>query len=103
MLSMMQGDAYNIYLTILNESGEAIADTDVSKVYITFGGTTKSYPDGAVSYADGEWAYPVTQAQTIGMSKVEELQVRVKLISGDVEGAKIGNIYILPSSNKEEM
>ena len=103
MLSMMQGDAYNIYLTILNESGEAITDADVSKVNITFGGTTKSYPDGAVSYDDGEWLYPVTQAQTIGMANVAELSVRVKYTGGDVEGAKIGNVYIIPSADKEEM
>ena len=103
MLSMMQGDAYNIYLTILNESGEAITDADVSKVNITFGGTTKSYPDGAVSYDDGEWLYPVTQAQTIGMANVAELSVRVKYNTGDVEGAKIGNVYIIPTADKEEM
>ena len=103
MLSMMQGDAYDIHLTLVNEDDTPITDADVSKVNITFGGTTKSYPDGAVSYDDGEWLYPVTQAQTIGMANVAELSVRVKYNTGDVEGAKIGNVYIIPTADKEEM
>lgn len=103
MLSMMQGDAYDIHLTLVKDDDTAITDADVSKVNITFGGTTKSYPDGAVSYDDGEWLYPVTQAQTIGMAEVAELSVRVKYNTGDVEGAKIGNVYIIPSADKEEM
>ena len=103
MLSMMQGDAYDIHLTLVKEDDTPIADTDVSKVNITFGGTTKSYPDGVVTYDDGEWLYPVTQAQTIGMPSVAELSVRVKFNTGDVEGAKIGNVYIIPTTDKEEM
>ena len=94
MLSMMQGDAYDIHLTLVKEDDTPITDADVSKVNITFGGTTKSYPDGAVTYDadEGEWLYPVTQAQTIGMPPVAELSVRVKYNTGDVEGAKIGNV-----------
>lgn len=103
MLSMMQGDAYDIHLTLVKDDNTPITDADVTKVNITFGGTVKSYPDGAVSYDDGEWLYPVTQAQTIGMGEVAEVSVRVKYNSGDVEGAKIGNVYIIPSDDKEEM
>lgn len=103
MLTMMQGDAYDIHLTLVNDDNTPITDADVSKVNITFGGTTKSYPDGAVSYDDGEWLYPVTQAQTIGMPSVAELSVRVKYNTGDVDGAKIGNVFIVSSEDKEEM
>lgn len=103
MLSMVQGDAYDIHLTLLRDDDTPIVDTDVAKVNITFGGTTKSYPDGAVTYDDGEWLYPVTQAQTIGMPPVTELSVRVKFYGGDVEGAKIGNVYIIPTEDKEVM
>ena len=103
MLSMMQGDAYDIRLTLVRDDDTPIVDTDVAKVNITFGGTTKSYPDGAVTYDDGEWLYPVTQAQTIGMPSVAELSVRVKFFGGDVEGAKIGNVFIVSSEDKEEM
>ena len=56
-----------------------------------------------MTYDDGEWLYPVTQAQTIGMANVAELSVRVKYNTGDVEGAKIGNVYIVSSEDKEEM
>ena len=105
MLSMMQGDAYDIHLTLIDEDNTPITDADVSKVNITFGGTTKSYPDGAVTYDadEGEWLYPVTQAQTIGMPPIADLSVRVKFIGGDVEGANIGNVYVIPSEDKEEM
>ena len=103
MLSMMQGDAYDIRLTLVRDDDTPIVDTDVAKVNITFCGTTKSYPDGAVTYDDGEWLYPVTQAQTIGMPSVAELSVRVKFFGGDVEGAKIGNVFIVLSEDKEEM
>ena len=103
MLSMMQGDAYDIRLTLVRDDNTPITDEDVAKVNITFGGTTKSYPDGAVSYDDGEWLYPVTQGQTISMPAVAELSVRVKFNSGDVEGAGIGNVYIRSSQDKEEM
>lgn len=104
MLSMMQGDAYDIRLTLVREDDDSpITDTDVAKVNITFGGTTKSFPNGSVDYDNGEWIYPVTQGQTIGMANVSELSVRVKFNSGDVEGAIIGNVYIVPSADKEEM
>ncbi len=104
MMQMMRGDAYYIRITLLKEDDEPILDTDVAKVNITCGGLVKSYPNGDVGFDDGEWLYPVTQLESLSVfPSISNLSVRVKFNSGDVEGARIGNVYIIPSQDKEEM
>lgn len=101
MMTIMQGDAYDVTLTLTDDNDDRITDADVLDVEITLGGLSKTYSSGDVIYSSGEWAMSLTQDETFAMSKVLPLEARVKFNSGDVVGAKVGNVYVLPSKSKE--
>jgi len=102
MICIMQGDAYEIALTLNDEENHAIVDTDVADVEITLGGIRKTYADGDVLYDDGKWLFPVTQEETMKcLPSISGLQVRVKYALGDVVGATIGNVYVTASASNE--
>ena len=102
MLQMMRGDSYEIAITLTDEENQPIAPADVSEVEISLGDLKKTYTSGDVAYNDGKWLFPVSQDETLStVAAVSTLQVRVKYLLGDVVGAKVGNVYIVPSSSNE--
>ena len=102
MLQMMRGDSYEIAITLTDEENQPIAPADVSEVEISLGDIIKTYSSGEVIYDDGKWLFPVAQDETLStVAAVSTLQVRVKYLLGDVVGAKVGNVYIVPSSSNE--
>ena len=101
-MQMMRGDAYEIALTLTDEESQAITDADVTDVEIVLGGIRKTYANGDVTFSDGKWIFPISQEETLnGLPSVSGLQVRVKYTLGDVVGATVGNVYVLPSSSNE--
>lgn len=102
MMQMMRGDQYEIALTLTDEENQPIVPADVAEVEIALGDLIKTYSSGEVVYDDGKWLFPVTQDETLStVAAVSTLQVRVKYLLGDVVGARVGNVYILPSSSNE--
>ena len=102
MLQMMRGDSYEIAITLTDEENQPITPADVSEVEIALGDLKKTYTSGDVTYNDGKWLFPVTQDETLStVAAVSTLQVRVKYLPGDVVGARVGNVYIVPSSSNE--
>lgn len=102
MMQIMRGDQYEIALTLTDEQNHAITDEDVAEVEIALGDLVKTYSSGAVIYAEGKWLFPISQGETLStVAAVNTLQVRVKYLLGDVVGAKVGKVYVTPSSSNE--
>lgn len=102
MMQMMRGDSYEIAITLKDEQNHPITDADVAEVEIALGDLIKTYSSGAVIYNDGKWLFPVTQGETLSaVAAINTLQVRVKYALGDVVGAKVGKVYVIPSASNE--
>ena len=97
-MQIMQGDQYTIGVIIKDDAGNVISEAD--EVMITLGNISRGISDG-VHYDNGEWIFPVTQADTFSLPEVSKLQVRVKFSDGAVGGASVGTVFVVPSANKE--
>lgn len=99
---MMQGDAYNLGFTIRNNAGSAVTPEDVINVEITIGNLTKTFQNGDVTYLDGKWYFPLTQAETFQFRpSAVKAQVRIKWANGVVEGKPAYGVRIHESRSKE--
>ena len=96
MMQIMQGDAYDVAITLKDEDNHPITDSDVDEVEVTLGNLEKS-----AIYSEGEWVISLSQEETFALEGIEGLQVRCLFRSGDVAGAKVGKVYILNSASKE--
>jgi hypothetical protein len=100
--TMMQGDSYVLEIEILNEDDVAVTDADVSDVEITIGHLSKTYKDGAVSYEDGKWIFPLTQEETFKFpASAVPAQLRIVWPNGQVEGVNLGKHFVSESISKE--
>lgn len=98
MSSMVQGDAYNLDVTIKNNSSP-INVADVRTVEFTLFNLKKNYPND-VAYSDGKFHIPLTQQETFRLPKLCQMQVRVKFKSGDVIGSEIKQIDVAHALSK---
>lgn len=99
---MMQGDAYNLGFTVLNNAGVAVTPTDIIDMEITIGHLRKTYSGGQLSYLDGRWFFPLSQKETFGYwPKVAKSQIRIKWANGIVEGKEIHGVRFYESISKE--
>lgn len=88
-LSIKRGDAYNIPVPV-TVRGLPLGAEDVEKAVFSVGEAfTLTYP-GAVGYEDGRFSLPLTQALSLGLEAGRQypLDVRVKLVTGDVLGCQ---------------
>lgn len=95
---MVQGDAYNIDLTIKN-NGKPIDISNVETVEVSLLYLQKTYP-AEITYSDGKFHFPITQQETFKLPKICKMQVRVKFRSGDVIGSAIQQIDVEHSLSK---
>lgn len=89
MASVMQGDAYNIPVTIKSGNGTLITPEITACVEITVGQFTKRWP-GQVTFDEktGEWQFPVTQKQTFRFAPgAAVVQARVVFQDGSIMAA----------------
>ena len=99
---MMQGDNYNIGLTISNNAGSIVTPSDIIDVEITINGLAKTYAAGELVYTDGVWGYPVTQDDSFTLRPgAAKAQVRVKWADGTVEGQDIYGLRIHEAMSRE--
>lgn len=90
----MMGAAYSLPFVI--KSGETvITSADVSSVRIGIANLTAIYPNGRLSYTDGVWYFPITQAQSYRLPQGEVcFQVQIQLASGEVLSSKKDRLTI---------
>lgn len=96
MMQMMQGDAYDLAITLKDENNYPITDADADEVEVTLGNIEKS-----AVYSEGEWVISLSQEETFALNGIAGLQVRCLFHGGDVAGANVGKVYILTSVSKE--
>lgn len=98
---MMQGDAYLLGISILNNAGESVTPADVEDVEITIGHIKKKYSDAALSFSGGLWMFPLSQGETFGLlPAAPKAQVRVKWANGVIEGEPLYGVRIDESISK---
>lgn len=99
---MMQGDAYMLGISILNNAGMPVTPADVEDIEITIGHIKKKYSDAALTYKNGVWLFPLSQKETFGyLPAAPKAQVRVKWANGVLEGKPMYGVRIDESISKE--
>lgn len=99
---MMQGDAYSLSFTVLNNAGSAVTPNDILDVEITIGHITKTYKKIQLLYENEKWLFPLTQKETFGYwPKPVKAQIRIFWPNGIIEGKPIHGIRIIESLSKE--
>lgn len=102
MASVMQGDAYNIPVTIKSGNGTLITPEIAACVEITVGQFTKRWP-GQVTFDEktGEWQFPVTQKQTFRfLPGTAVVQARVVFQDGSIMGGSGAPVRVEQSASR---
>ena len=99
---MMQGDAYLLGISILNNAGMPVTPADVADVESTLGHLKKKSSDASLSCMGGVWMFPLSQSETFGcLPAAPKAQVRVKWANGVIEGKPLYGVRIDESISKE--
>lgn len=102
MASVMQGDAYNIPVTIKSGNGTLITPEIAACVEITVGQFTKRWP-GQVTFDEktGEWQFPVTQKQTFRFAPgTAVVQARVVFQDSSIMGGSGAPVCVKQSASR---
>lgn len=98
MSDMVQGDSYNLDVTVKN-NGADINIADIETIEFILHSLKKMYPEG-VAYEDGKFHISLSQQETFRLPRLCQMQVRVKFKSGDVIGSEIKQIDVERSLSK---
>lgn len=99
---MMQGDAYELGIRILNNAGSPVTEADIEDVEITVGSLTKTYRNAQLRFFDGLWLFPVSQSESFSCRAAAlPAQVRVKWKGGVIEGTPLYGVRLQESISKE--
>lgn len=92
---MVQGDSYQLAI----ELDADYTQDDVALIEVSIGSLRKRYPD-EVGWKEGMLYVPLTQAETFGFAAMEPVQVRLKLINGEVHASGVERMPVLSSLSK---
>lgn len=98
-ISIMQGDSYQKPFTLRTLDGTLITPEMVTVLVLSIGNLSRQYP-GDITYADGKWLFPLSQAQTFGMKGMLPVQARVLFQDGSVFGGNGVPVSVLPAVNR---
>lgn len=98
-ISIMQGDSYQKPFTLRTLDGTLITPEMVMALVLSIGNLSRQYP-GDITYADGKWLFPLSQAQTFGMKGMLPVQARVLFQDGSVFGGNGAPVPVLPAVNR---
>lgn len=97
--NLMQGDQHAIPFVLKMKDGTLITDAMVKTVVLNLGNLSRQYP-GDVTYKNGQWLFPVTQAQTFAMRGSVEPQARVEFLNDDIFGGAGEPVELQNALNK---
>ena len=101
---MMQGDSYNLGLSVINNAGGPVTPDDITDMEITIGHLSKTYRGAQLTFTDGRWFFPLNQGETFGYTPMAvKAQIRILWKNGVVEGQPIHGIRINESISKEAL
>ena len=96
---IMQGDAYYIPFLFFDDDETQITDDMVTEVEIQFGGLKKTMSSGEITYSDGEFLFPLTQAESSGMVGTVKVLAWLTFTNGDRIGASFGHVIVLGATS----
>lgn len=101
----MQGDEYDVYLTLTDADGETITTEGVADVEVGLGGMFFSLSDNTLSFdaENGAWVFRLSEESTTGMSGVLSFQVRVVFDNDDIVGTRLPLVYVTTSMQRPEV
>ena len=101
-MTMLQGDAYNLGIRVLNNAGSVVTPQDMEDMEITIGNLRKTYSAAQLTFHEGVWLFPLSQKETFAQKHAApKAQVRVKWKNGVVEGAALSGVRIQESISRE--
>ena len=101
-MTIKQGDAYSIMISLKDDSGEPITDAVVGSAEVVLGGITKTYPESVTYDAEGGcFIFPITQTESHSLTGILPFQIRLKFLNGDVIGTSLGTVEVSVSASSE--
>ena len=98
----MQGDAYNLGISILNNAGNPVTPDDIRDIEITIGNLRKTYLNAQITFYEGMWMFPLSQSESFKFTPGPvKAQVRVAWKNGVVEGKPLYGVRMDESLSKE--
>lgn len=92
---MVQGDSYRLSIALELDADMQSVDT----IEVMIGALRKTWPDQVI-WDNGQLLVPLTQEETFRFGTVETVQVRVKMLSGDVYGSAPVHLPVLEAISK---
>ena len=70
-MTIKQGDAYSIMISLKDDSGEPITDAVVGSAEVVLGGITKTYPEDVTYDSDGKcFVFPLVQTESHALTGI---------------------------------
>ena len=99
---IMQGDAYDLGIEILDNEGNVVTPDAVADVEIVIGHLTKTYARDELKFGEGVWLFPLTQEESFSlMASRPKAQIRMKWKTGEVDGTKLDMSAVDESFSRE--
>lgn len=95
-MNIMQGDEYDVFLTLTDADGETITTEGVADVEVGLGGMFFSLSENTISYdaEKGAWVFRLNEEETEDMKGVLSFQVRVTFDNDDIVGTRLPLVYV---------
>ena len=95
---IMNGDAYDIEISLNDDTGDPISSAQLEKLEIQLGSIRKTFPD-EVTFSEGVFHFPLSQQETMSMHGTQHFQMRAKFHDGSVVGVKLDPVRMAPSDS----
>lgn len=99
-MNIMQGDEYDVYLTLTDADGETITTEGVEDVEVGLGGLSFSLSGETIAFDSdkGAWVFRLSEWQTSAMTGVLSFEVRVTFDNDDKVGTRLPLVYVTTTS-----
>ena len=101
-IRIMQGDAYDLRIEILDDYGNPVKPDDESDVEIVHGHMVKTYANEEIKHGEDCWLLPITQEESFALPPSKpKAQLRVKWKTGEVDGCYLDLSAVWESFSRE--
>lgn len=103
-MNIMQGDEYDVYLTLTDADGETITTEGVADVEVVLGGLSFSLSDNTIAFDSekGAWVFRLMETETQEMTGVLSFEVHVTFDNDDRVGTRLPLVYVTTSSAQRQ-
>ena len=102
-MAMLQGNTYELPIRVTDCGGKVIDDTMVQGGSFSIGEIEKKYGEVWFDNERKCWIIPLSESETMGLSKSTKWQARFLLNNGQVVGTLPKTEYVYESINKVQL